>query len=233
MTWRIEQLRVGRAVPFGPNGEPSAIDKQPLEEAVLLTTHGFDGDAQGDTKHHGGAEKAVHLYPRDHYAVWRSELSETAARFQPGAFGENLVVAGLTEADVCIGDVFRLGEATVQVSQGRQPCWKLNVRFGVQYMARRVQQSGRTGWYFRVIDPGRVQAGDALSLLSRTNPGWPLSRVNRLLYHKMLDRMELEALTALPGLSPSWRKLAEQRLARSEVENWAPRLDGPVTNSNS
>jgi len=218
-------------MPFGPNGEPSAIDKRLVEAPVSLSEAGFDGDAQGDTKHHGGAEKAAHLYPCGHYAAWQSALPEASERLRPGAFGENLVVGGITEADVCIGDVFSLGAATVQLSQGRQPCWKLNVRFGVRDMARRVQQSGRTGWYFRVLNPGRVQAGDALSLVSRPNPGWPLSRVNRLLYHKMLDRMELEALSALPGLSPSWRKLAERRLSRGMVETWTPRLTGPSRNT--
>jgi len=231
MIWRIEQLRVGRPVPLGRNGEPSAIEKQPIEDAVLLTEHGLDGDAQGDTKRHGGKEKAVHLYPRDHYAVWQNELPAVAARFRPGAFGENLVVAGLTEAESCIGDIFALGGATLQISQGRQPCWKLNIRFGVGDMARRVQRSGRCGWYFRVITPGHVRAGDRLILMSRPNASWPLSRVNHLLYRKTLDRAELLEVAALPGLSPSWRKLAERRLSRGVVESWAPRLTGPEGNN--
>ncbi len=231
MTWQLIQLRVGRTVPFGPNGEPSAIDKQPVEEPVFLSQHGFNGDAQGDTRHHGGVEKAAHLYPRDHYAIWQSELPEAADRVSPGAFGENLVVAGLTEADVCIGDIFSLGGATVQLSQGRQPCWKLNVRFGVRDMARRVQHAERTGWYFRILAPGDVRAGDLLTLISRPNAGWPLIRVNHLLYQKTLDRAELKALAALPGLSPSWRNLAERRLSRGVVESWTPRLTGSADNA--
>ncbi len=228
MNWQVEELRVGRPIAFGPNGEPSAIDKHPVADAVRLTAHGLDGDAQGDTRHHGGAEKAVHLYPSDHYAVWRSASPEAIERLRPGAFGENLVVAGLTEADVCIGDLFSLGEATVQLSQGRQPCWKLNVRFGVRDMARRVQQSGRTGWYFRVIDPGDVRPGDWLSLTSRPNESWPLSRVNAIIYSKTLDRALLQELADLPGLSASWRRLARRRLARQDVEDWDARLRGPA-----
>jgi len=227
MNWKLEQLRVGQPAPFGPNGEPSAIDKRPVEAPVFLSEAGFDGDSQGDTRHHGGAEKAAHLYPRDHYAAWRSTLPEASERLRPGAFGENLVVAGLTEADVCIGDVFSLGDAKVQISQGRQPCWKLNVRFGVRDMARRVQQSGQTGWYFRVVEPGLVQAGGRLTLIARPNGGWTLSRVNHLLYRKTLDLAESRTLSDLPGLSPSWRKLVERRLSRGVVETWTPRLTGP------
>lgn len=231
MNWQVDELRVGQPVAFGPNGEPSAIDKRPMTGPVLLTTQGFNGDAQGDTRHHGGAEKAAHLYPRDHYAAWRNALPEVAARFQPGAFGENLVVAGLTEADVCIGDIFLLGDAKVQISQGRQPCWKLNVRFGVRDMARRIQQSGQTGWYFRVVEPGSVQADGRLTLIARPNAGWTLSRVNHVLYRKTLDWEELRTLADLPGLSLSWRKLAERRLSRGVVETWTPRLTGSRDNA--
>lgn len=226
--WQIEQLRVGKPLPFGPNGEPSAINKRPVAGRVMLSAAGFEGDEQGDTRHHGGAEKAAHLFPRDHYAFWRTELPTVASRFVSGGFGENLVVAGMTEAEVCIGDLFRLGEATVQLSQGRQPCWKLNLRFGVRDMARRVQQSGRTGWYFRVLSPGIVAQGSELRLIERLNPDWPLTRLNDVLYRKTLDRAALRAIAQIEGLSRSWRSLAQRRLARGAVEAWAPRLVGPT-----
>ena len=105
---------------------------------------------------HGGPEKAVHHYPFDHYEAWRTELGDIGLLRQPGAFGENLSAVGLTEADVAVGDVFRLGSAIVEVSQGRQPCWKLNERFGQPTVAKSVQASGRTGWYYRVIETGLV-----------------------------------------------------------------------------
>ena len=153
----VDAVLVGRLVAFGPNGEPSGIQKTPCTGPVSVTKTGLDGDGHGDRKHHGGPEKALHHYPAEHYVSWRQEIPELASLVpQPGAFGENLSTTGLDEADVCIGDVFDLGTARVQVAQGRQPCWRLNVRFGRKDMARRVQATGRTGWYYRVLPPGLV-----------------------------------------------------------------------------
>lgn len=143
-----------------------------------------------------------------------------------GAFGENLSTAGLDEATVAIGDVFRLGGALIEVSQGRQPCWKLNIRFGVADMARRVQQTGRTGWYYRVLEEGTVAAGDTLTLIERRAPDWPLARLWRILYVDVLNRDELRAMAAQPRLPVGWRAYAEKRLAAGQVEDWRPRLDG-------
>ena len=118
------------------------------------------------------------------------------------------------------------GGVLLEVSQGRQPCWKLNDRFGVPAMARRVQDSGRTGWYYRVLQPGSVQAGDALVLVARPLPQWPLARIIAVLYHQPFDAAVLQALAALP-LTPSWQRLVQGRLARGAAEDWQARLDGP------
>lgn len=225
MKLKVEELRIGTAVPFGPRGEPSAIDKQPVTRALQVTKTGLIGDVQADTRHHGGLEKAIHAYPRDHYPKWMHELPDLADRFSPGAFGENLVLSGVTEADICIGDVFRLGTAEVEVSQGRQPCWKLNTRFGLRDMARRVQDSGRSGWYFRIRVEGTVAAGDELTLTERPNPDWSLARISHALYKDTLNLTLLAELANLSALSTSWRKLAEHRLARKTVEGWSKRLD--------
>lgn len=118
------QLLVGQTLLLGPNGELSAISKHPAVRPLSLTATGFEGDEQGDPRHHGGPDKAVHHYPGEHYAAWRLKLAE---RFRVGAFGENLGAVGLTETNVGIGGVFRLGTALIQVSQARQPCWKLSL----------------------------------------------------------------------------------------------------------
>jgi MOSC domain-containing protein YiiM len=223
------QLRVGRARPFGPNGEPSAIDKHPVVHPLRLTVNGFAGDQQGDRRHHGGPEKAVHHYPEEHYAAWRLGLPKLQAeRFQAGAFGENLGTFGLTEANVCVGDVFRLGAVLVQVSQARQPCWKLNLRFGIPDMSRRVQDSGRAGWYYRVLESGEVAPGAALRLIDRPHPGWPLARLLFHLYEDPLNVRALAAMAALDSLSPSWRELAQRRLASGQIEDWSRRLTTPA-----
>lgn len=121
----------------------------------------------------------------------------------PGAFGENLVIEGATEGDLCLCDRYRLGGALVEVSQTRQPCWRLNLRFDLPDMAARVQKTGRTGWYFRVITEGLIAQGDRAELIARPNPDWPLARVWRLLYRETMDLDELTAFAALPGLSAS------------------------------
>lgn len=223
-------LRVGRARAFGPNGEPSAIDKQPVTTALWLDRHGLAGDEQGDPRHHGGAEKALHHYAADHYAVWRQELPQLpAARLQVGAFGENVSTLGLTETNVCVGDVFGLGDARIQVSQARQPCWKLNLRFGPPDMATRVQRSGRTGWYYRVLEAGMVRPDDTLTLIERPCPDWPLARILHHFFVAPLDRATLRAIAALDTLSLSWRELAARRLATGQVESWHGRLTTPDT----
>ncbi|PWR23976.1 MOSC domain-containing protein [Zavarzinia compransoris] len=226
MTVAITHLLTGRLAPLGPRAVPSGIDKQPVDGPRRLTRTGFAGDAQGDLRHHGGPDKAVHHYPFDHYAAWAADLGPLPRLGRAGAFGENLSSLGLTEAGVAVGDVFRLGGAVLEVSQGRQPCWKLNLRFGVADMARRVQASGRTGWYYRVIEDGMVAPGDALALLDRRAPAWSLTRLWRILYVDVLDRDELAAMAAEPLLPAGWRHYAEKRLAAGAVEDWRSRLEG-------
>lgn len=222
---RVDVLLCGTAVTFGPNGEPSAIDKTAVAGPVCLTSTGLAGDQQGDTLHHGGTEKALHHYPAGHYVWWREALPQ--GRWQPGGFGENLSTHGWREDDVCIGDVIAWGNARLQVSQPRQPCWKLNVRFGVADMARRVQDSGRTGWYYRVLAGAEVAAGMPLEIIDRPHPAWPLARILHHLYADPLNRDALAALAALPVLAPKMRELAQKRLQTGAVEDWAKRLVTP------
>ena len=227
---RIDALLAGRVRPFGPKGVPSGIDKTTVDGPVRVTIVGLDIDEQGDPKHHGGPEKAIHHYPRDHYAGWRGELAGHGGNVdvleRAGAFGENLSTTGLTEADVCVGDRFRLGTALVEVSQARQPCWKLNHRFGFAGMSRAVQGSGRTGWYYRVIEEGGLAAGDRLVLVARPYPDWSLQRLLHVLYVDRLNIAALAEMAELPVLAESWRKLARQRVANHAVEDMERRLAG-------
>ncbi|WP_425480177.1 MOSC domain-containing protein [Xanthomonas cassavae] len=221
----IDSVAIGVARDFSRPGTRSAIDKRAVPGPVRVGIDGLDGDEQGDRRVHGGPDKAIHHYPREHYAAWRSELGAHALLESAGAFGENLSTVGLTEADICLGDRFALGTAVVEVSQVRQPCWKLSDRFGVRDMARRVQDTGRTGWYYRVLQPGAVTAGDILALQARPHPHWSLSRLQQLLYARAVDETAITEVLTLP-LVPSWRILFERRLQRSQVESWSKRLDG-------
>ncbi|MGE8634062.1 MAG: MOSC domain-containing protein [Achromobacter piechaudii] len=222
----IDALLTGTVRPLGDSGRDSGIDKHPVSARLWLGAEGLRGDEQADRRFHGGPEKALHHYARDHYPGWLAELGERAVLAAPGAFGENISTSGLTEADVCVGDVFRAGTALIQVSQARQPCWKLDHRFGQRGMAARVQASGRTGWYYRVLQEGWLCAGDTLALCERPHPQWSLARVQDVLNRRVLDADVLHALAALPELSPNWRALFEKRAQAGQVEDWTRRLEG-------
>ncbi|TCD20044.1 MOSC domain-containing protein [Pseudomonas sp. IC_126] len=222
---RIEQLLVGKAAPYTRSGTRSAIAKHAVAGPVPVGFEGLEGDEQGDRKVHGGVNKAVHHYAYEHYSRWREQLGALPLLEQPGAFGENISTRGLSEADLCLGDVLRCGEARLEVVQTRQPCWKLNDRFGIPDMALRVQQSGMTGWYYKVLEPGALEAGQLLILEHRPFPRWSLTRVLEVLYQRTLDQTALHELNELP-LVPSWRKLVERRLQQHTVEDWSKRLYG-------
>ncbi len=142
---------------------------------------------------------------------------------------KNVSTAGLTEENIAIGDVFRLGSAVLEVSQGRQPCWRLNERFGRKMMARHVQSTGRTGWYYRVLQPGTVEIGDGLMRIERLTPDWTIARIWRCFYIDTLNRDELAGIAGLARLAAGWRAYAANRLASSRIEDWTRRLDGQET----
>ncbi|MBC8716629.1 MOSC domain-containing protein [Ochrobactrum sp. Marseille-Q0166] len=222
----VESLLAGQIAPLGPRGAPSGIDKKPVSGSVRLLREGLECDAQGDRKVHGGPEKALHHYPHDHYASWVDDVGRNPRLEMPGAFGENISTTGLTEHNVAVGDRFRLGSALVEVSQGRQPCWKLNARFDITDMATRVQKSGRSGWYYRVLEEGMVSTGDTMRLVERLSPEWTLHRVWHLLYVDMLNYDELALMAEIPHLADGWKRYAVRRLENRKVEDWSARLQG-------
>lgn len=177
-----------------------------------LGYEGFRGDEQSDRRFHGGTDKAVCVYAVEHYDYWRGHLAQPA--LTPGGFGENLTVEGLMEPAVCVGDVFRVGEALVQVSQPRQPCWKLARRWRVKDLAVQVERTGFTGYYFRVLHHGWVSAGDAVAREDRPFPRWTVEECNQVMHHRKTDREAALALSACPALSASWR---DQLFARSQT----------------
>ncbi|MCA8235957.1 MOSC domain-containing protein [Burkholderia cenocepacia] len=222
----IGAVRIGASRPLAGTPHASAIDKQPVGARLWLGALGFVGDEHADARHHGGPDKAVHHYAYDHYAWWAGQIGARDVLAGPGAFGENLSTRGITEHDVCLGDVFTLGGAMLQVSQSRQPCWKLNARFDHPRMAALVQHSGRTGWYYRVLQEGWVEAGDMLALHARHYPEWRLSTVLDVLYRRTLDMAALDALCDVPLLPPGWRTMLEKRRTARQVEDWTKRLEG-------
>lgn len=216
----------GRTAPLGHT--LSAIAKRPVSGPVFLGKCGLAEDQQADGRVHGGPEKALHHYALEHYGTWQRWSTGLSPLPIPGAFGENLSTLGMTEADVCVGDIYRLGGSVIQVSQPRQPCWKLNLRFGIPDFARLVQDSGWTGWYYRVLEEGEIAAGDSIALLERPNASWPLRRLLAAWYQNPLDVPSLHAIAGLSGLTDRWRLAARRRLESGLVEDWGARLDTPL-----
>lgn len=207
----VDALLVGQPAFIAP-GVLSAMGKAPVAGRVGIGWTGLDGDAVADPVNHGGHDKAIHLYPHDHYGWWRQRIGPHPLLDRPGAFGENLVVGGLVDADVCLGDRFTLGSAVLEVSHGRQPCSKLNHRFGRPDILATIVSTGRAGWYFRVIRTGEAAAGDRLALIERPLPEWPMARVFDLLIaggHRR-EPDAVRALGALPVLAGAWRDRASR-----------------------
>jgi MOSC domain-containing protein YiiM len=211
----ILAVLTGKARPFRGD-EPSAIGKLPVADAVSVDAMGLVGDEQADRSVHGGIDKAIHHYPADHYDWWRGQLGAAPLLDAAGAFGENISTIGLDENSVFLGDRFRLGSALVEVTQARQPCWKLDHRFETKGVMAGVVKTRRSGWYYRVLEPGTVRAGDDLELVDRPYPEWPLASLFGLLIGgEAKDRVaDLRALRDVPVLAETWKvrraKLADQ-----------------------
>ncbi len=207
--WSIEHVLTGIAARFTEDGATSAIVKAPVPGLCNVGRLGIEGDQQADLSVHGGPDKAVHHYPRDHYPWWLDRLPGCAALSRAGAFGENISTHGLTEADVCIGDRFRLGTALVEVCQGRQPCWKQAHRLGDKSVVATMVKSGLSGWYYRVLEEGGVTAGDTLTLVDRRHPDWNVKRVTGIVVGGLeRDRASLRSLANLAELAEGWRRRA-------------------------
>ena len=207
MTPTLVSLNVGQAQ-TQPGAKPwrSAIWKQPVLVPLELGIEGLAGDQQANRRVHGGPDKAICVYSADHIAWWREELGTD--EWGPGAVGENFTVTGQTEADVCLGDVYEVGDALVEVSQPRSPCQTLARRWARPDLPKRVVRSGRSGWYLRVRRTGQVAPGAALVLQERPHPEWTILRVNRVSYDLAggADERELRALADLPVLAAAWRE---------------------------
>lgn len=225
MIAHVQSVHVGKVKSLGST--TSAIDKYPVATAVNVGVLGIKGDSQADLLVQGGLDKAVHCYPWQHYKYWRQILPDCQLLNQPGAFGENLSVLGVDENDVCIGDHLRIGSVLFTVSQGRQPCFKLNLRFDCNNMASQVQNTLRAGWYLRVIREGSMQAGDAIELVLRPHCSFTVAYMLTLIRDRVVDPETLLPVLELP-LPQSWRQLFVRRMTNSRVEDWHRRLSSVV-----
>ena len=213
---RLTSIHVGKVAPLGPERVPSGFVKHRTEGVVEIGLKGLAGDEQADLSVHGGAEKAVYAYAMEHYAEWGTEYPQHLAVLQPGGFGENLCIEGLSESDICVGDVHRIGSSRLQICQPRQPCFKLALRFSDNKMPKAMVRTGRAGWYYRVLEPGQTRAGDLMSLEDRPNPDFPFARLVELISFGKATLTELERLQNLSGLASDWRDRARVMLDQHE-----------------
>jgi MOSC domain-containing protein YiiM len=181
----------------------TGICKLPTSDPLFLSKLGLAGDGVGDLTHHGGYDKALCVYSIDHFPYWEKILGIS---LPPSPFGENLSISELHEDVICIGDIFQLGTAIVQVSQPRQPCSTLAARYGRSDMVKLVVNSGRTGFYFRVLEEGVIKTGNTLDLKEKDTRGITISFTNCVYYHEKRDIDAIEKVLAITALSESWRR---------------------------
>lgn len=208
-----------------PGSRPSAIGKIQVDGELMLTELGLEGDEQAEKKIHGGPDRALCHYPREHYPYWAREFPDQADQFVAPAFGENLSTDGLTEQNVYIGDIFRWGEALIQVTQPRSPCFKLNFHFGISDMASLMQNCGKTGWLYSVVAPGMVSADAPLELLSRVSDV-SVQEAIAIAWHMPFDDEQYHRLLSAAGLSKSWTRTLQKRRLSGKIEDQTRRLSG-------
>ncbi len=206
-------IQVGHIAPLGPVGVPSGFVKKTVDGPVEVTALGLAGDEQADLSVHGGPEKAVYAYPAAHYHAWAAEYPHHAALFVAGGVGENLTIDGWTEADLRVGDCHAIGSARLQVCQPRQPCFKFALRFDDNRLPKAMVSNGRAGWYYRVLQPGTIRAGDTLKLDDRPNPDFGFDRLIEIVNFRNPSAEELRAMASMSGLASRLRDGARAQIA--------------------
>ena len=222
--YQLLSLNIGlpKEVTYGGKVVHTGINKKQVKEPVYLSFVKFNGDGQADLVHHGGVDKAVCVYTGDHYPYWEKELNQDLVY---GAFGENITVSDMREDDVCIGDTFQIGEAVVQVTQPRQPCFKLAKKYNIPKLPLYFQETGYTGFYFRVLKEGWVSSVDTLKRLQSDPKGVSVAFANRIMHKEKQNIEGIKRILEVNALSSSWRKSFEKRISGEEI-NTKERLEG-------
>jgi len=216
----IVSIQVGRpqAYEYGDAADgrsrswKTAFFKSPVTGSVRVGRLGLVGDEQADRENHGGVDKAVLAYSADHYAAWRAHLN--LPNMPLGGFGENLSLAGIDESSVCIGDCWQAGDVLFEVTQPRQPCWKMSRRWQIPDLAAQVIANGQSGWYLRVLSGGEIAADTPLSVVARPHADWTVARAGRVMHHEKQNLAAAAELAALPELSATWKQTLQERIAR-------------------
>lgn len=210
---RVVSVNVGEPRPVTYRGKTvqTGIWKHPVEGRIAIVGDNLVGDRQADLRVHGGRDKAIYGYPSEHYAWWREQLPD--ADLSWGAFGENLTVEGLLEDHVRVGERFRIGGAELMITQPRTPCFKLGIKFARPRIVKEFLRSERSGFYFAIVRPGDIGAGDAIERVHAEPASMTITELVRLSVTDEIDAATLRRAIALPGLAASWREAFAQQLA--------------------
>lgn len=210
---RLVSLQIGQKRQLDYYGKEwkSAICKSPVVGRLPLHATKLEGDQQASTRFHGGPNKAVCCYSAEHYPYWQDTFGLGSA-FTYGAFGENFTLSGLPESEACLGDIFRVGSATIQICQPRQPCRNVARRWDRKDLPGKMADLGWTGYYLRVLETGDVGAGDSLFLLERSHPDLTILTVNRAMYQQEGGDDLMRRLATLPIFAVSGRKVFQKRV---------------------
>lgn len=188
----------------------TGICKESVEEA-FLTKDGFIGDGVADLKHHGGPDRAVCVYPHEHYKLWEQEFQTT---LPTATFGENVTVTNMLEQDVHIGDIYQIGNAVIQITQGRVPCSTITKRTSITPLLKRIVETGFTGYLCRVLEEGTVRADSSITLLEPHPQQVSILFANQVYFHRQKDIEGMKQVLAVPELAAEWRKQLEKRLEK-------------------
>ena len=214
---RLQSIQVGTPHHYGTEGAKNVLQRPydtsfvrtpDTQSRWLYTTH-LEGNEQADKKNHGTPNQAVLLYAASHYPEWQAELGQQ--EIGPGGFGENFTVTGLSEQTACIGDIYALGEARIQVTGPRYPCTKIEKRWCMAGLTKRVAETGRTGWYCRVLQEGEVHHRMPIVLIDRPYPQWTIALVNDFGHDRNADVKLARELAACPLLADFWQELVVER----------------------
>lgn len=208
---RIASICIGKTYdyPGTPDKDPitrewrSGFVKLPVAGPVLVTKNGVEGDKQADNRYHGGEDQAVLMYANQHYPAWQQELNHPL--ISPGGFAENLTVDRLSEDSVCIGDQYQIGDVVLEVTSVRIPCWKITRRWQIPGLTERVRETGRTGWYARVLKPGTIESGQPVELIDQPNPEWTVLRAYRVYLDPAAQSTDKKDLANCQALSERWK----------------------------
>ncbi|MEA5604146.1 MOSC domain-containing protein [Nostoc sp. UHCC 0252] len=190
----------------------TGIFKEPVEGRVMMRSLNLDGDRQADLNVHGGKNKAVYAYPFEHYDYWRRKLPDIDLPW--GMFGENFTTVGLLEDEINIGDRFQIGSAEIMVTQPRMPCYKLGIKFGRADIVKQFLDSRLTGFYFSVLQEGKIGKGDTLELISRDSNNVTIADITRLYAHETEDLELLHRVIQVAALPVDWRDYFQQKIEK-------------------